>query len=151
MAHESIFELRGKNVAGREIASLQEHMDERLDKIENLINLSLISSVINQIEETNYMEDKNEPEMKELSELLSSYDVRLDKRERFGDKTAVYIRSSESMNISKVRLLLDAVLNMDLQIIPIFIFEKLNGMQRKKLLEERISFCVEDKELYITG
>lgn len=63
MAHESIFELRGKNVAGREIASLQEHMYERLDKIENLINLSLISSVINQIEETNYMEDMNEPEI----------------------------------------------------------------------------------------
>lgn len=67
---------------------------------------------------------------------MSLYDVRLDKGEKFGDKTAVYIHSSESMNISKVRLLLDAVLNMDLEIIPIFIFEKLNGMQRKKLLEE---------------
>ena len=138
-------------MASREIALLKEHIDERLDAIENMINLSLVSSVINMMDETVHTEYKEVTEIDDLADVLSQYEACLDKIERFGDKIAIYIRSQESMNISKVRLLLEVVLDIDSEIIPIFIFEKLNGMQRRKLLEERISFCVQDKELYITG
>ena len=35
------------------------------------------------------------------------------------------------------------------KIVPIFNFNKLNGMQRKRFLEENISFSVQDKEIHI--
>lgn len=35
------------------------------------------------------------------------------------------------------------------KIVPIFNFKKLNGMQRKRFLEENISFSVQDKEIHI--
>lgn len=135
----------------KEFASFCAHIDERFDAMEKLLNLSLISSVINQMDADYPTETKMDQKIEKLSNLLRQYDAFLDKKEIYGDRIAIYIRGEEPFNIAKVRFIADAVNEFCFDFVPVFMFEKLNGMQRKRMLEERISFCVQSKELYIVG
>ena len=140
-------------MSNKEVESLRIHVDERLDAIEKLINLSLLSSVMDQMDKVCQQDgtQKSDQRIDEVKEILHQHAFELDKKEIHGDKVAVYIKSLYQVSISKVRLISVAVQNMDRDLIPVFLFERLNGNQRKRMLEERISFCVPNKELYITG
>lgn len=138
-------------MTGKEFASFSAHIDERFDAMEKLLNLSLISSVINQMDVDCSTESKMEQKIENLSSLLRQHDVWLEKKETYGDKITVYIRGTEPINTMKARLISEVVSEFGEGFVPVFMFEKLNGMQRKRMLEERISFCVQSKELYIVG
>ena len=140
-------------MSNKEVESLRIHVDERLDAIEKLINISLLSSVMDQMDKVCQQDgmQKSDQQIDELKEILHQHAFKLDKNEIHGDKVAVYIKSLDQVSISKVRRMSVAVQRMDRDLIPVFLFERLNGNQRKRMLEERISFCVPNKELYITG
>lgn len=138
-------------MANKEIEFLREHIDERLDAIEKLINLSLLTAVMEQLGEVDQDGNKDSETLEEINSILCQYALELDKEEIYGDKTAIYIRSQEQMNLPKVRSVLALMQNNYQEFIPVFIFEKFNGKQRQKLLDERISFCVPNKELHIMG
>lgn len=136
-------------MANKEIEFLREHIDERLDAIEKLINLSLLTAVMEQLGEVDQDGNKDSETLEEINSMLSQYALELDKEEIYGDKTAIYIRSQEQMNLPKVRSVLALMQNNYQEFIPVFIFKRFNGKQRQKLLNERISFCVPNKELHI--
>lgn len=138
-------------MTGKEFASFCAHMDERLDAIEKLLNLSLVSSVINQMDAAYPTKSIMDQRIEDLRNLLRQYDLCLEKKETYEDRIVVYIRSTEPINIVKARLISEVVSEFGECFVPVFMFEKLNGMQRKRMLEERISFCVQSKELYIVG
>lgn len=131
-------------MANKEIEFLREHIDERLDAIEKLINLSLLTAVMEQLGEV----DQGET-LEEINSMLSQYALELDKEEIYGDKTAIFIKGQDQMNLLKVRSVFASMQNFYQEFIPVFIFKRFNGKQRQKLLNERISFCVPNKELHI--
>ena len=138
-------------MANKEIEALQEHIDERLNEIEKLINLSLLTSVIGQIDEICHCVDKDKQCIEEIKEILAENNFKLEKEEKYGDATVVYIKSLEQMSMAKARIILGLLQDIGQELIPVFQFERIYGNQRKKMLEEHISFYVLNKELHIFG
>ena len=139
-------------MTSKEITSLREHVDDRLDAIEKLIRLSLLSSVMNQMDEVINQSEKEEVQRTEhLKDVLYEYYFEVGKEERHGDKTLIYLKCLRQINIPTVRWIYTLIRNIGQDLIPIFLFEKVNWNQRKKRLEDRISFCVLNKEIYIIG
>ncbi len=139
-------------MTSKEITSLREHVDDRLDAIEKLIRLSLLSSVMNQMDEVINQSEKEEVQRTEhLKDVLYEYYFEVGKEERHGDKTLIYLKCLRQINIPTVRWIYTLIRNIGQDLIPIFLFEKVNWNQRKKMLEDRISFCVLNKEIYIIG
>ena len=86
-----------------------------------------------------------------LKDVLYEYYFEVGKEERHGDKTLIYLKCLRQINIPTVRWIYTLIRNIGQDLIPIFLFEKVNWNQRKKMLEDRISFCVLNKEIYIIG
>ncbi len=138
-------------MSNKEIDSLQKHIDERLDGIEKLINLSLLTSVMGQMDEAYQFEGKDNQHFEEIKDILDKNAFKWEKEEKHGDRTIVYIKSLEQMSIAKIRMVLILLQDIGQELIPVFQFERIYGNQRKKMLEEHISFYVPDKELHIFG
>ncbi len=133
-----------------EIDYLREHMDERLDAIEKLLNLSLMTAIMDQMDKV--CQEDNPADtyvIDEIQYILDQYHLVLYKEERYGNKTLIYIKSLEQLTLSKVRLVSFVIKDSIQNMVPVFVFERFSGTQRKKLLEEHISFYVPEKELYI--
>lgn len=127
-----------------DIEDLKIHLDSRIDSIEELIKLLVVSSVIEQIDAVQVpLENEN------LIDFINDINLNLIKKESFGEYTLVYLSSDLKIGLKEIR-----TLNVKLKItfekvIPVFVVEKLSGIQKKKMTEEKISYLIKNKELHV--
>lgn len=112
---------------------LCEHIESRLDAIEKQINLLLLSSVMNQMDEVCQSNCEDDLITEELKEILYQYAFELDKIEKYADKMVMYIKSLEQISIVIVRLISALIQDNNQDLIPVFIFERLSRNQKKKM------------------
>ncbi len=130
---------------GEEKESFMKHIDQRFDQLDKLVTLSLLSDVIKE-----YDHIFNSELSAEVVESIEQNCFCVRKTEIFGGKIAIYIESSQKIGLTEIREMKKFIEEKDENLIIVFVVEKINGNQRKKMLEERISFLVGEKELYIS-
>lgn len=81
----------------------------------------------------------------EWKDLSKHIDQRMDQLE----KTAVYIKPLQKIGLKEIRIVKGELDEKFHNLVLVFVLDKVSGTQRKKLLEEKISFYIENKEMYI--
>ena len=128
---------------------IKNSLDARLDQIEEMLRLLLLGNVMNQMDEVEgegHIEEEDD-----LTKFLSNYDFSTYKREAFGDNIAIYIMMNNKPKMKDIREARSLFHSHFINVIPVFVFDKINGMQKKKMEEEKISFYVIGREVHITG
>lgn len=133
----------------KEVEVLREHIDERFDMIEKMVNLSLLSSLIDQMEQNVKNAGEDDSEIVQLESILQEHGFEVDKRENYENTTVIYTRGLKQINVPRVHIAQNIVHDSGIVAIPVFIFEGLKGNQRKRLMEEHISFYIPGRELHI--
>ncbi|MGG7175286.1 hypothetical protein ACQPV1_18460 [Clostridium neonatale] len=128
---------------------LKSHLDSRLDLIEEMIKLSLVTDIMNQVDSSLINNCKCGIENKELNRFITDNNLHLYKSEQFGEKIAVYIISKKKLGIKDIRQLVFYFKEQYVSVIPVFMFEKINSIIRKKMEDEKISYYIKNKELHI--
>lgn len=117
-------------MTSEEITSLQKHVDERLDAIEKLINLSLIMNqmdeVMNRCDEVCQSGKEDEQREQQLKDILHEYYFEVYKEERHGNKTLLYLKSLRQIKLPTVRRISVLIRNIGRNLLPVFLFEKIN-------------------------
>lgn len=127
-----------------DIEDLKIHLDSRIDSIEELIKLLVVSSVIEQIDAVQ-VPLKNE----NLIDFINDINLNLIKKESFGEYTLVYLSSDLKIGLKEIRTLNVKFKITFEKVIPVFVVEKLSGIQKKKMTEEKISYLIKNKELHV--
>lgn len=120
------------------------HLDYRFDQIEKLITLSLINDFLPQC--TDELFDNLSDEIKELFEEKG---FRITKSEVFSDKIAIYLRTEKKSGIKEFRELIKTLSNYSNNLILVFELDKATILQKRKFVEEKISYYIKEKELFI--
>lgn len=121
------------------------HMDDRLDQIEKLITLSLINDVLPQYTECMYKNLSSE-----IKDIIEQCNFHISKSEVFSDQLAVYLRAERKAGIKEFRELKKLFHDHGQNAILVFELDKVTSIQRKKFLEEKISYYITGKELFIS-
>lgn len=132
-----------------------EMISERLDSMENILKMLVINSLLDDL---NYVDKKEREEApktlsEKLKKILEEHGMSYNNLECIQGFTLLYINceSFEKYKMKDYRVVNIKIRKMGIKIIPVFKFEALNEMQRKKLFEVNLSFCINEKELYIQG
>ncbi len=124
-----------------------EMFEERLDSIEKLLKMLLANSLVDRLDNEIFL--KNNPEINmEMKELLKKYGMIITDVESKNGFILVYIETDKSLKLNDYQTLKYKIEN-NFRMVPVFTFQSLNGMQRKRFIEENISFCIREKEIYI--
>lgn len=116
-------------------------------ELEKLIKLLLVNSLI---DEATSLENQNKPEINENIILaLKKYNMKIGKLSIIEDFKILYIVVSNSVGIKDIIYLHDLCIKNQPDIEPVFQFKRINGMQRKRMMQEKISYQVIGKELHI--
>ncbi len=120
------------------------HLDNRLDQIEKLITLSLINDFLPQY--TGELYNNLSDEIKDQFERSGYF---ITKSEVFSNKIAIYLRTEMKTGIKEMREMTRLISNHSNNLILVFELEKATILQKKKCVEEKISYYIKDKELFI--
>lgn len=125
-------------------------LDERLESIEKILKILVVNSLADDLEKMNDIGQKIELST-ELKELLADYGMIVADTEVRNGFTLVYIetKSSVKYKVKDYQFLDWKIKDQFSGLVPIFKFAALNGMQRKRFIEENISFCIDEKEIHI--
>ena len=77
----------------------------------------------------------------EMKELLKKYGMIITDVESKNGFILVYIETDKSLKLNEYQTLKYKIEN-KFRMVPVFTFQSLNGMQRKRFIEENISFCL---------
>lgn len=148
-------------------------LNERLDSIEKILKMLVVNSLVDDINTEIDKQEKNDDVNTEIDKqekidsikasvsqilipfslrrLLTKHKMKLGVVKVEQDITFMFL---ENEGTRKYKFKDYDELNQEIKekyqkIVPIFNFKKLNGMQRKRFLEENISFSVQDKEIHI--
>ena len=127
-----------------DIKEMHDHMNQRMDQLEKLLTLLLLSNTIEE-----YTKNTDVEICDDVVKAFEDNDYSIIKSELFGDKIAVYIKPLNKVGLKKIRTLKNRMNAMYKNLVLVFVMDKLSISQRRKFLEEKISFLIEDKELYI--
>lgn len=121
------------------------HMDYRFDQIEKLITLSLINDILPQ-----YVDDLCENLSDDIMKRIEERGFFITKSELFSDSVCVYLRNEGKVGIKDFRELISLFSAHEQKIIIVFELEKATALQRRKFVEEKISYYIKGKELFIS-
>lgn len=159
-------------VTNEYVLELQQ-LNRRMDNIEKLMNMILLNDLIDDVEGETEKNTKKEVLKKEstqvrsgdikrhteitidpyLLKLLNHYNLDIGEQDRVCDINIVYILVPRHMGVAIGDII---YLNKKFkerypEMEPVFKYETINGMHRKRLMQEKISFCVKGKEMRIYG
>ena len=161
-------------VTNEYVLELQQ-LNRRMDNIEKLMNMILLNDLIDDVEGVTAKEKNTKKEVlkKEstrvriadikrdteitidpyLLKLLNHYNLDIGEQGRVCDINVVYILMPRHMGtaIGDVIYLNKKFKERYPEMEPVFKYETINGMHRKRLMKEKISFCVKGKEMRIYG
>lgn len=123
-----------------------EYLDQRFDQLEKMVALSLTADLI-----SDYMKNRELELKDDILEKIEKYGYSLIKVEPFGKKIAVYIVPSYNVGLKEIRGFKKKIEECYKNITLVFVLNKINSVQRNKMLEEKISFSIEDTEIYISN
>lgn len=121
----------------------------RIESIEQLLKMLLVDNMLNEINEVQHADvDKSDSR---ITEMILQKGLMLGGYDTINGIDVFYVRVSSDCKVP-VRKLIDLkneCYEENASLVLCFCFDFINGMKRKRLLEEQISFCVKDKEVHI--
>lgn len=134
-----------------EYKDIIQKLNVRLDSIEKLLNLLLISSLIEDIESIISLNDfiLNI----ELKTLISKFGLKFQGIKRINEikLLAFEIPDNRKISIKDLKHIYLKSKCIYTYIEPVFIYKSINGMHKKRIIQEKISFVVEGKEIHIVN
>lgn len=131
-----------------------ERLDKRMDGIENMLKLLLVHHLIDQLPIATGDFSNSSSGTIDLSvfEIIKHYQLLVgDVRYEAGIKILeILIPKNVKVKSNDLKLILKMVKDTESDILPLFLYETINGMQRKSLMADKVSFAT-DKELHIYG
>lgn len=121
------------------------HIDYRMDQMEKLVTLSLLNDVLPQ-----YVDGLEKDLNDEIKQIIEAKNFYITKSEVFSDKIAIYLRTDQKVGIKEFRELKKLVDVYSENLIFVFEIDKATIIQKRKFLEENISYYVKGKELFIS-
>lgn len=138
------------------VAEWRQTINERLRSIEELINLFLLSNVMQQLDETSSSIVESFPnnicsksQENQIKKYIESLDLSVINIECFHENILCYIKSSKKLFISKMNFYIKCIKKQYVNVIPIFVFNQLQDNDRKFFEEKKIPYSIENKELHI--
>lgn len=139
----------------------EESIYKRLDRIEELIKLLMVNSLIddfkieqenntNQNESFAAIRQKTPQYPKDIMDTLDLYCMKITRTDIINGFDAIFLSLDENVKyVMNDFLYIDEFIkNYNERYIPIFCFSSLNGMRRKRFVEENISYAT-DIELFV--
>ena len=128
-------------------------IDKRLSSIEEVLKMLVVNSLINDIDKERVQQDRYElnEEFNEIVDFLSQYKLTIGRTDETNGFTLVYVFTNPKQKFKTKDYLLinQKLVNTFEHVVPVFCFDTLNGMQRKRFIEESISFQITGKETFI--
>lgn len=121
------------------------HIDYRMDQLEKLVTISLLNDVLPQ-----YMHELDENLNDEIKRIIVEKDFYITKSEMFSEKIAIYLGSDCKVGIKEFRELKKSIARYSENLIFVFELDKATITQKRKFLEESISYYIKGKELFIS-
>lgn len=121
------------------------HIDYRMDQMEKLVTLSLLNDVLPQ-----YVDGLEKDLNDEIKQIIEAKNFYITKSEVFSDKIAIYLRTDQKVGIKEFRELKKLVDAYSENLIFVFEIDKATIIQKRKFLEENISYYIKGKELFIS-
>lgn len=128
-------------------------IDKRLNGIEEILKMLVVNSLIDDIDKERMRLDRNElnEEFNEIVDFLSQYKLTIGRTDENNGFTLVYVftNTKQKLKTKDYLLINQKLVNTFERVVPVFCFDTLNGMQRKRFIEESISFQITGKEMFI--
>lgn len=128
-------------------------IDKRLSSIEEVLKMLVVNSLINDIDKERVQQDRYElnEEFNEIVDFLSQYKLTIGRTDETNGFTLVYVftNTKQKFKTKDYLLINQKLVNTFEHVVPVFCFDTLNGMQRKRFIEESISFQITGKETFI--
>lgn len=122
---------------------------ERLDSIEELLKMTIANDILNDLDSF-IQEDKSEVILPEnISVKLNKRDIFEGIHYEFSGKRMLHLECKANLTVQDIEDIRSHVAEEADEVIPVFCFDRINGMKRKRMLEKKISFSVKDKEIHI--
>ena len=121
------------------------HIDYRLDQIEKLITLSLMNDILPQ-----YADDLCVNLSDDIKKIIEDNKFCIVKVEVFSDKIAIYLKTERKVGIKEFKKLKKIFLEYGKNVILVFEIDKATIIQKRKFVEEKISYSITGKELFIS-
>lgn len=137
-------------------------MESRIEGVEKILKLLLVDNIVEDIKDT--LISKNEKTKNEvyiqnvelINKVLKKHGYNLKVHDViFFDEIAYYrinvvnVSGKQKIGIKDILYIKNEIDVYESEINLIYYFTKLNGMLRKSLIKEEISFCIIDKEIHI--
>lgn len=131
------------------VIELIEKQATRIESIEQLLKMLLIDNMLNEIDEVQPID--NEKSDSWITEIIIQKGLTPEGYDTINDMDVFYVRVSPDCKVPVKKLidLKNECYEKDASLLLCFCFDFINGMKRKRLLEEQISFCVKDREVHI--
>ena len=124
-------------------------LNDRLDSIEKILRILVVNSITDNVV-NNVLSESNEITAEVSDELIRILNkngfVYVDSEVKNGLKI-IYVETETDHKFNDF-LILDYHLKGNYSVIPVFRFKKINGIRRKRFIEEQISFAT-GKEIHI--
>ena len=128
-----------------EQSKIIDYMDKRFEQIEKLITLSLMNDVLFECANDLHMNFSEK-----IKEIIEDNGFCITKKEVFLDKMTIYLKTERKVGIKEFRELKKLVLNQDKNMILVFEIDRATAIQKRKFVEEKISYHIIGNELFIS-
>ena len=124
-------------------------LNDRFDDIEKLLQMLLVNELIEETEQI--IESAEMVVPSELKILMSNFFLKYGELSTINDVQVFITEVPEGtkLKISDYRLFYSKIRSYYPDREPLFIFKTINGMQRKRFMQEEISFGVKGKEIHV--
>lgn len=123
---------------------VKKYFDQRMDSLENLVKLLMMSNLISECKTIYKNEIFDDVRMK-----LNGMGFVVSEVELFGENILMKISSEYKISIKDIRNVKREIEDMVENTIVVFELDKITSTQRRKFIEEKISFSIKNKELYV--
>lgn len=125
-------------------------IDKRLNGIEEILKMLVVNSLVDDIDKQRMQLDRNE-KFNQIADFLSRYKLIIGKIDETNGFTLVYVftNTKQKFKTKDYLSISQSLITTFEHVIPVFCFDTLNGMQRKRFIEENLSFQITDKETFI--
>lgn len=132
-----------------DIVNMLEKQNDRIAGIERLLKITLVDNILRDINEISSIGECGINE--EFLEMTSRHGLIAGKLEiQNGIRVQnITVPKGCKISVSKMIDLRNCFISDAKGLVVCFQFESLNGMQRKRLLVEQVSFCVKSREIHI--
>ena len=136
--------------ATNEYVQLVREMKDQIEDVERLVKVLLLNDIIVDVEDVC---EFNEPMDEKIRSVMNKYKFKVGKREEIeGIKIInIIIPKNVTVRINEIRLINNMLKQRYPNIKPVFNYEIMSRNHSNRLIQERISYKVKNKELHIFG